>query len=133
VISTSIGDYTVTVILLTKETNFQWGITTTYAPLRGSLLRVCWREIRSIRLWWTGPRVFCGDFNALRKRSDKRGTSFDMRVSKHFNSMIEDLELIELSIQGKIFTWSNGRSCALLDRFFCSSDFESTFPLPLYC
>lgn len=29
---------------------------------------------------------------------------FDMRVSKHFNSMIEDLELIELSMKGKIFT-----------------------------
>lgn len=84
VISTSIGDYTV--ILLTKETNFLWGITTTYAPIRGSQQRVCWREIRSIRLWWKGPWVLCGYFNAPLKPSDKRGTSFDMRVRKLLKS-----------------------------------------------
>lgn len=83
----------------------------------------------------------CGDFNARRKREEKNGSSFNVSVSRGFNRLIKDLNLIEIKLNGQKYTWYNLRdiaSMALLDRFLCSTDWEGKFPnsfvkvLPIY-
>lgn len=39
--------------------------------------------------------LICGDFNMIRKRSEKIGKSFNHVVSSRFNTWISDLQLIE--------------------------------------
>jgi len=50
-------------------------------------------------------------------RSEKIGVKFQARVSKELFGLIEDIELMELPLQGRKFTWNNAVSAAKLDRF----------------
>ena len=63
-------------------------------------------------------------------RSEKIGVKFKARVSKELFGLIEDIELMELSLQGRKITWNNVVSVAKLDRFnwSCATDFAAPAP-----
>ena len=66
----------------------------------------------------------------LRKRSEKKGKSFDFIVSSRFYKKIGELELLGIPISDRKFTWSrsvSSDSFALLDRFFCSLTWNEHF------
>jgi hypothetical protein len=46
--------------------------------------------------------------------------NFHVRASAHFNSFLDDLNLIKYTQSHRKFAWSNRRQFALLDRFICS-------------
>jgi hypothetical protein len=59
----------------------------------------------------------------VRKRSERLGTSFNHAINSHFNLHINDLQLLELPLSDRKFTWAKfifSDSFALLDRFLCS-------------
>lgn len=47
-------------------------------------------------------------------RSEKIGVKFQARVSKEDKGLIEDIELMELPLQGRKFTWIGTMLCQLL-------------------
>jgi hypothetical protein len=57
-------------------------------------------------------------------RSEKIGVQFQARVSKELFGLIEDIELMELPLQGRKFTWNNAVSAAKLDRFLFTIDWD---------
>jgi hypothetical protein len=57
-------------------------------------------------------------------RSEKIGVKFQARVSKELFGLIEDIELMELPLQGRKFTWNNAVSAAKLDRFLFTIDWD---------
>jgi hypothetical protein len=71
-----------------------------------------------------------GDFYLLRKRSEKQGKSFNHVVSKRFNSLIHYLQLVEISLYDKKYTWTRSISSntfALLDRFICTVSWQQHY------
>ncbi|RVW16323.1 hypothetical protein CK203_067824 [Vitis vinifera] len=78
-----------------------------------------WEELGAIRGLWEEPWCIGGDFNVIlsqRERSRQGRLSGAMR---NFAQTVDDLELIDLPMQGGIATWSGGRnnqSWARLDR-----------------
>jgi hypothetical protein len=63
-----------------------------------------------------------GDFNMVGKISEKVGKTFNYALSNRFNSLINNLQLLELPLSDRKFTWAKSitlDSFALLDRFFC--------------
>lgn len=58
-------------------------------------------------------------------RSEKIGVKFQARVSKELFGLIEDIELMELPLQGRKCTWNNAVSAAKLDRFLFTIDWDS--------
>ena len=53
-----------------------------------------------------------------------------------FRSMIDKLELKDIKLNGRMFTWSNEREQATmcrLDRVLCSADWEALFPACALC
>lgn len=62
--------------------------------------------------------------NAIKKRSERRGISSNWDVSEcvEFQSFIDDLNLIDLPMLGKRFTWfkPDGTAMSRLDRFLLS-------------
>ncbi|XP_068474608.1 uncharacterized protein [Phaseolus vulgaris] len=77
---------------------------------------------------------FCGDFNAIRKRGERKGTSVrDNHTSEmgSFNNFIESNMLIELPIVGKKYTWfsSNGKAMSRLDRVLVSEEWLQEWPM----
>lgn len=73
--------------------------------------------------------LIVGDFNLLRKPEDKEGV--DPNEIFLFNEAISKLDLIELPLHGRHFTWTNKQFPSLLerlDRFFTSNSWTFKFP-----
>ncbi|RVW53725.1 hypothetical protein CK203_068963 [Vitis vinifera] len=97
----------------------------------GILDRDClWEELGAIRGLWEEPWCIGGDFNVIlsqRERSRQGRLSGAMR---NFAQTVDDLELIDLPMQGGIATWSGGRnnqSWARLDRFLVTQQWLDMF------
>jgi hypothetical protein len=68
-----------------------------------------------------------GDFDILRKESDKNKPGGTNRWSSLFNSIIDLHDLIELELSGTLYTWSNNRNPPTyekLDRFLVSLEWD---------
>ncbi|RVW34362.1 Transposon TX1 uncharacterized 149 kDa protein [Vitis vinifera] len=89
-----------------------------------------WEELGAIRGLWEEPWCIGGDFNVIlsqRERSRQGRLSGAMR---NFAQTVDDLELIDLPMQGGIATWSGGRnnqSWARLDRFLVTQQWLDMF------
>lgn len=71
-----------------------------------------------------GCWVLGGDFNAVKSREERVGKHNDSRSIFDFSSFIRDLNLIDLQMGGRKFTWynTNGESMSMLDRFLILQD-----------
>jgi hypothetical protein len=57
-----------------------------------------------------------GDFNFIRKPPDRNKPGGDVNDMLLFNEAISNLGLVELSLKGRKFTWSNMQKEPLLER-----------------
>src|SRR3954468_10987240 len=53
------------------------------------------------------PILVGGDFNIIRRREEKTNDNFDERWSFMFNMIIESLDLREIDLTGRQYTWAN--------------------------
>jgi hypothetical protein len=77
-----------------------------------------------------GPWLLCGDFNLIYKANDKNNGRLDHANMRRFRGIIDDLQLEELHLSGRLFTWSNGRdqpTLERLDRAFASLEWLEQF------
>ena len=94
-----------------------------------------WGELTTIKttsvdLVW----CFCGDFNAIRKHSERKGVSTRDNQSSEmrgFNNFIDSILLLELPLVGKIFTWFNlnGKAMSRLDRVLVTEEWLHKWPM----
>ncbi|RVW30590.1 hypothetical protein CK203_086057 [Vitis vinifera] len=101
-------------------------------------------EISSRRSFWYGrcrknrsPEKFAGkfrrrgDFNVIRRSSEKLGGSSLTSSMKDFDSFIRECELLDPPLRNTSFTWSNMQEspeCKRLDRFLYSNEWGHLFP-----
>ena len=67
-----------------------------------------WEEFGAIRGLWDDPWCLGGDFNITlfqQERNSQRRISSAMR---RFAETVDDLELVDLPLQGGEFTWNGG-------------------------
>ena len=57
-----------------------------------------------------------GDFNEVMKAEECKGGSSLSCTSKEFGSWFADMELLDLPIVGKKFTWFRGNLCSKIER-----------------
>jgi hypothetical protein len=75
--------------------------------------------------------MLCGDFNLIYQAADNNNGRLSQRMMGRFRHFLNDLELLELHLHGRLFTWSNERAHPTLeriDRVFVSPDLELLFP-----
>jgi len=73
-----------------------------------------------------------GDFNIIRNPSEKNNDRYNSRWPLLFNACIETLNLRELELSGRKFTWANSAehpTFERLDRILVSTNWEQKFPL----
>lgn len=117
-----------------------WGdkhhvIANVYAPCDREGKRAVWRELQQ---WKQGCTIdsWCigGDFNAVRAAHERRGEAnvlnYGRRDMEEFNEFISQMELLDLPIAGKRFTWyrPNGKSMSRIDRFLISGAWLTYWP-----
>jgi hypothetical protein len=73
-----------------------------------------------------------GDFNIIRKTEEKNNNNFKARWPFVFNAIIEHLNLKEIALSGRQYTWASRRdepTYEKLDRVLASISWEQKFPL----
>lgn len=71
-----------------------------------------------------------GDFNLIYQAADKNNPNLDRAMMGRFRKLLDDLEIKEIPLVGRKYTWSNERSpptLVRLDRAFCCSGWEEIF------
>lgn len=64
-------------------------------------------ELTSLSSSISGAWIVLGDFNLVRSPGERSNDNFDIHEADWFNSMIDDLALLEVPLLDRRFTWSN--------------------------
>ncbi|MCH80013.1 LINE-1 reverse transcriptase like, partial [Trifolium medium] len=124
------GDGFVGVCLDLVEKQVRCGVINVYAKCNLVDKRRLWSDILMTTRGFGGV-VWCvvGDFNSVIDLTERRGvgsnvTNFPSREMVEFGQFLSDLELVDMPITGRQFTWShpNGITMSRLDRILLSSD-----------
>jgi endonuclease/exonuclease/phosphatase family metal-dependent hydrolase len=78
-----------------------------------------------------GPIALLGDFNLISEAADKRNTNFNRGQMMAFRRFMNALELKDLYLHGRRFTWSNEQmrtTLCRLDRVLYNNWWHDIFP-----
>ena len=86
------------------------------------------RELRAVSTIVSDKWLLIGDFNLILDARDKSNTNLNRRLMSAFRDAIQDLDLRELNLRGRKFTWSNDSTQTRIDRAFCTADWDLMMP-----
>lgn len=78
------------------------------------------------------PWLCLGEFNMIYEACNKNNNNLNRRLMGRFRRPLDANELLELKLQNRRFTWSNGRASPTLvhlERVFCNKDWDTIFPI----
>jgi len=78
-------------------------------------------ELRDLRAATNIPLLIFGDFNLIYQATDKNNDRLNLRAMRQFRRALDDMQLQELHLHGRLYTWSNERrhpTLVRLDRAF---------------
>jgi hypothetical protein len=93
-----------------------WWLTNVYGPSTRADKQPFLQELRDGRASCPGPWMVCGDFNLIYMASDKNNGRLHRGLMRRFREVIDDLQLDEIHLSGRLFTWSNGRDHPTMER-----------------
>ena len=132
VTNVEVGDFCVKLFLKSKGDDFQWVLVSVYGAAQdeykqqflSELVRLCENEPL--------PMMVGGDFNMIRKPEEKNNDNYNPRWPILFNAIIQSLELRELELSGRQYTWASRRdnpTFEKLDRILTTTEWEQKYPL----
>ena len=113
------------------EDGFIWACLGVYGPNENNERGHIWDELVGIQQYWRIPRCCLGDFNVVHFPSERRGETRLTLAMEKFSEFIEDLNLIDLPLEGGSFTWLSGidlPAMSRIDRALITPDWEDHFP-----
>jgi Reverse transcriptase (RNA-dependent DNA polymerase) len=102
-------------------------ITGVYGPTTGTHRAEFLQQIREQKPMHDEPWMICGDFNLI-LRSQERSSGNMWPRDREFKNLINELYMMDIPLQGRKYTWSNGMAMAKLDRFLISPSWNDVFP-----
>ncbi|XP_028071217.1 uncharacterized protein LOC114273615 [Camellia sinensis] len=94
-----------------------------------------WNMLYGLRSSFCNPWCLAGDFNEIQNLGEIRGCSRRDRGIKEFNLFIENIELLDLPMLGRQFTWCNsneGERWSRIDRVLMSMEWLERLKLKLW-
>jgi hypothetical protein len=107
-----------------------WWFTGVYGPHQDNLKHAFLQELGEVRNECVGPWIIAGDFNMIYRAEDKNNSNVNRSLLGNFRNWINFLELKEIPLVGRRFTWSNQRedpTLVKLDHVFCTNGWEEFF------
>ena len=125
------GDFSIRFKMQHKEDDFKFNLISVYGSTQlvqksnflSELVRICSKE--------TLPIVIGDDFNIIRRPDEKNNDIYNDRWPFLFNAVIDTLNLREIEMSGRKFSWANhlqNQTFEKLDRILVCTDFESKYP-----
>jgi hypothetical protein len=108
-----------------------WWLTTVYGPQEEQEKIIFLDELRQLRLGRVGPWILYGDFNLICMAADKNNGRLNRRLMGKMRRFLQDLEMLELHLQGRLYTWSNEQArptLVCIDRAFAFAHGCDRFP-----
>jgi hypothetical protein len=87
--------------------NDEWWLSTVYGPSRDAEKDEFPIELRSLAQARQGPLLVGGDFNMVYQEEDKNQGRLNTRLMGQFCRCLNDAALMEIHLQGQLYTWSN--------------------------
>jgi hypothetical protein len=118
--------------LKSKFEGFEWVLVPVYGAAQDSLKHEFLAELVRLCEGEPLPLLLAGDFNILRKPEEKSNNNYNPRWPFIFNAIIESLNLREIALSGRQYTWASRRETPTyekLDRVLASVEWEQKFPL----
>ncbi|XP_028122982.1 uncharacterized protein LOC114320085 [Camellia sinensis] len=103
-----------------SSNTFQCTLVNIYAPNEVIRRRQLWDSLVRIHQHFPNPWCVGGDFNEIRYMGERKGCSSRERWMKDFNELVEKLELTDMPLLGRQYTWCNalhGNRWSRIDRF----------------
>lgn len=111
-----------------KGVDFRCAVTIVYGLYSRSDKKELWRELVELRRQIDYPMIFIWDFNEV-LHLDERENSLGCRASiEDFREWVQCMQLLDLPLQGRKFTWARGKSMSKLDRCFVDVEINAQFP-----
>lgn len=126
------GIFFVKFTLCNKSDCFKWALPVVYGPAQMDKKERFLAELVSLGSHESLPLVRGGDFNILRKPSEKNNDNFDHCCPFPFNVVIDGLCLKELEMVGRQYTWANNltpQTFEKLDRVLVTTNWDHKYPL----
>lgn len=101
-----------------------WWFTVVYGPHQDAD-KPAFLELREVRSLCVGPWMIAGDFNMIYSAEDKNNDNLNHALMGRFRRFVNDLELKDIHMLGRRYTWSNAREAPTLvklDRVMCTAD-----------
>ena len=114
------------------KTRFIWDLVVIYGDAQPERKAKFLDELSRIFKTSVNPILIGGDFNIIRKASEKNKPGTPGHWSFLFNAILEQAGVRELEITGREFTWGNNLPIPTfekLDRILCSTEWEEVYPL----
>ena len=130
VMETEVGKFSVSCRIRNVEDGLTWIFTSAYGPFSKKDRDCLWEELGAIRGLWDDPWCLRGDFNVILSQRERSRQGRLTGAMRRFAQTVDELELLDLPMQGGAFTWSGGRnnqSWARLDRFLVSQQWLDMF------
>jgi hypothetical protein len=108
-----------------------WDLTGVYGPQPENEKMNFVAELRHIRNLMKPEWLILGDFNMIRRAREKNKGTINRRLMRQFNHTIDYLQLLELDLNGKLYTWSNEQDAptmSRIDRFLATTEWHDFFP-----
>ncbi|XP_025665082.1 uncharacterized protein [Arachis hypogaea] len=113
--------------VLTK-TNFRCAFCLVYGAHGREAKRGVWEELSYVAGLCQIPFCFLGDFNEILQVEDRKGATSLMASSEEFKEWVRDMQLIDLPLTDRKYTWFRGRSCSRIDRVMVNVEWTEVFP-----
>lgn len=110
-----------------------WCLTSVHGPQPDADKIEFLEELRSIQNQITCPWMIAGDFNLILDAADKNNHRINRRNLGRFRRFVDEMELKDIFLHGRRYTWSNERenpTLEKLDRILVTVNWELRFP---YC
>lgn len=124
------GQFSISCKFRTVENGAIWVFTGVYGPFTKEDRECLWEEFGAIRGLWGEPWCVGGDFNVILSQGERSRQGRISPAMRRFAQVMNDLELVDLPLQGGTFTWSGGfqnQAWARLDRFMVSPSWLDQF------
>lgn len=126
-----IRQYSVSATVRRKADNGVWTVTGVYGPESDNDKLQFLNEIRTVNQQALDSWVILGDFNLIYMACDKNNARINHRLMNSFRWVLDELELKELHLHSRQFTWTSetdNPTLIKIDHVFVTRDWEMAHP-----
>lgn len=128
------GEYFIRIMVFDKIAKFHWNLIDVYGDAQSDRKAGFLAELARVYNDNNIPCLVGGDFNIIRKETEKNKPVSNEHWSFVFNAIIENVGLREFPLNGRKFTWANNLpdpTYEKLDRVLCCPVWEEKYPLTI--